>query len=160
MIKEIPNLKEYFIDDKGNVYSNKSGTLKQLKPFLDSKKRYLMFTACISGERRKILVHRAVALTFLPQIDGKNVVNHKNSITTDNCVDNLEWCTTQENVHHSYQTQNQIRNHCFCKLYIKNTCIGIFPSINEACLFAKNKGYSYTTLNKYKKTKDCFIEKV
>jgi hypothetical protein len=31
MIKAIPNYEGYFVDEEGNVYSNKKGELKQLK---------------------------------------------------------------------------------------------------------------------------------
>jgi hypothetical protein len=48
-------------------------------------------------------IHRIMAITFLPNIENKKTVNHKNGIRTDNRVENLEWSTYSENIWHSYK---------------------------------------------------------
>jgi len=45
-------------------------------------------------------VHRLVAVAFLEDRQGTEV-NHKNLDKTDNRVENLEWCSRQDNVNHA-----------------------------------------------------------
>ncbi len=45
--------------------------------------------------------HRVIALTFIPNPEGLEVVNHKDGNRHNNHVDNLEWCTSSDNAIHS-----------------------------------------------------------
>lgn len=55
-------------------------------------------------KRKVILLHRLVAMTFIPNPNNYREVNHKDEDITNNCVDNLEWCTSKQNA--NYGTRN------------------------------------------------------
>ena len=46
-------------------------------------------------------IHRLVAEAFLPRVQGKKFVNHKDGNKLNNRADNLEWCTSSENAAHA-----------------------------------------------------------
>jgi len=60
----------------------------------------------ITKKQISIPVHRIVAFAFCknndPQVDV--FVNHIDGCTSNNCAENLEWCTPAENVQHAYRT--------------------------------------------------------
>ncbi len=66
-------------------------------------KNYLCFWPRDEKGRATFYIHRAVALAFIPNPDQKPQVNHKNGVTTDNRLNNLEWSTRAENISHSFR---------------------------------------------------------
>ena len=49
-----------------------------------------------------ILIHKAVAYTFLPNPNNLQEVNHKDGNKINNNISNLEWCTSHDNQQHKY----------------------------------------------------------
>lgn len=54
------------------------------------------------GKTCTITVHKLVAQAFIPPVNGKPDVNHKDGDKSNNQADNLEWCTKLENIVHAY----------------------------------------------------------
>lgn len=64
---------------------------------------YLRVHLHINGKGKQVLVHRLVAMAFIPNPSNLPEVNHKNGNKHDNRVDNLEWVTKSQNKIHSIE---------------------------------------------------------
>ena len=109
---------------------------KLLKPILRNGYMYVSLQGKCFG------VHRLVAQAFIPNLENKPQVNHKNENKQDNRVTNLEWVTAKENVNYGTCLQrrantqrrlgNQINNKGTSKKVICVEEQKIFESINDA----------------------------
>lgn len=55
-------------------------------------------------KQKKENIHRLVAKAFIPNPEKKPQVNHKDRNKKNNHLSNLEWCTTHENMQHTFET--------------------------------------------------------
>lgn len=60
-----------------------------------------------NGKQRHYMVHRLVADAFISKPSDNLVINHKDMVRHNNCVENLEWCTQQYNVHYGGAVERQ-----------------------------------------------------
>jgi hypothetical protein len=106
---DFPEFPQYIeVSTYGNVILKaKTRSDNRIEPAKQSSQKLknngYLEVALRNGELRKwFLVHRLVALTFLPLVEGLNYVNHKNGNKMDNRVSNLEWCTPKQNAMHAH----------------------------------------------------------
>lgn len=96
----------YKVSNLGNVisYYGSKKTQKARKP-ITQKYGYHQLNLKKNGQLKMFLVHRLVAIAFIPNPKNLPQVNHINGIKTDNRVENLEWCTAKQNTLHSYKAK-------------------------------------------------------
>nr|UWI06032.1 MAG: zinc-binding loop region of homing endonuclease [Bacteriophage sp.] len=102
----IPGYPGYHISKRGKIYSrwdvngkdilSKRYHLKQ--PHLNKKGRYIIGLSQPGIGTTKWLVHRLVALVYLPNPEGLPYVCHKDNVPTNNSVNNLYWGTQKDNM--------------------------------------------------------------
>jgi hypothetical protein len=138
----------YLISDNGDVislpktvttpYRTTRRKSKRIKTHLRGRNglMYVAVTLSKNGESRSYSVHRLVAEAFIPNPDNFPEVNHKDKNTTNNCVNNLEWCTRQYNI--DYSKSKQVAQYKDGKL------ISVYKSIKEA---GKITGIKRTGIN-------------
>lgn len=90
----------YLVSNDGLVFSEQS--LSILTPF--DNNGYLAVDLFANTVKQRVLVHRMVAITFIPNPENKPFVNHVDGNKYNNNVENLEWCTPSENSIHAVAT--------------------------------------------------------
>ena len=103
-VKGYENL--YEISNFGRVKSlgNKSNhkSEKILKQCLSRKNGYLSVSLSKNGKTKSYRVHRLVAEHFIPNSNKLFQVNHIDGNKQNNHINNLEWITCKENIHHAW----------------------------------------------------------
>lgn len=87
----------YEVSNKGRVKRNG----KIVEPYLRAG------YPAIGGFR----LHRAVAELFIPNLENKPCIDHINTITTDNRVENLRWVTAKENNNNPLTREHHSKPH-------------------------------------------------
>ena len=87
----------YQVSNLGRVYSIRNN--KILKPKLN-KCGYLSVNLKYKGSHVTKSIHRLVSQAFIENPYNFPQVNHKDEDKTNNCVDNLEWCTAKYNINY------------------------------------------------------------
>ena len=102
--KDILGYPKYQISSKGNVFSkNRKRNLKHT-----IRKGYHRVHLCKNGKPKYFTISFLVGEYFIPNVENKLTVDHKNGDKDNNCVCNLQWANISE------QNRNQ-------KISSKNT---------------------------------------
>ena len=113
--KYIDGYENYIIYEDGLIYNeNNDRFIKGWK----NTQGYLSVGLYKDGKEKKFLVHRLIALSFIPNPLNKPCIDHINRITDDNRIENLRWATVREN------SQNRCDN---------NDELYIYKNIDKNC---------------------------
>lgn len=111
--KTIEEYPDYEVSNKGRVRSkdrifydslgrkiHKKGQLIKIEKQIGKKDGYtqLMVSVYLNKKIHRVIVARLVAKTFIPNPDNLPQVNHIDEDSTNNNVENLEWCSAAYNV--------------------------------------------------------------
>lgn len=157
MWKEIDDQGVYSVSKNGDVRNNSTGRI--LKPFT-TWNGYLR--VCLHGKCHR--VHRLVAEAFLKNEQGYTQINHKDGNKQNNRCDNLEWCSSGQNIQHAYKAglrtpdyANIKKPRAVLQLSLDGSLIARFDSaiaieralgfdnsnISKACRGKQNTAYGY-----------------
>lgn len=103
VFKAIPGYEGMY---EASTFGRIQSLMRRQTVILKPTKNLYGYPSFMLTKKNRFLVHRAVALAFLPNPENKPHINHINAIRHDNRIENLEWCTRSENMKHAYKNFN------------------------------------------------------
>ena len=137
MLKDIPGYEGvYRIRSDGKVFKADG---MEMRGNINSY-GYHVVSLTKHGKKKDYKVHRLVAITFLPNPNDYECVNHIDGDKLNNDVSNLEWCTKGHNNRHAREVLNlDFSEKPVCQLDGNGTVIALWKSAGAAATIA---GYS------------------
>lgn len=122
----------YLVSNRGRVKRLfKNGKERILKGSPD-KDGYIKVILSINQKKKHCTIHRLVAETFIPNIDGKPQINHKDRCKSNNVASNLEWVTALENTKHCMDTGRRSPNKPVVQYTKDMRAVAVWDSIAQA----------------------------
>lgn len=100
----------YMVSNKARLKSLNFNKTKKVKLMSVGNKKngYCVLTLYKNRANKNKLLHRLVAIAFIPNPLNKPCVNHLRGVWVGHGVDNLEWATYSENELHSFKILGKI----------------------------------------------------
>lgn len=135
----------YQVSNLGNVRSLGNGKTHKSERILKQGTTlgYKTVILCKDGITSSKRVHRLVAEAFIKNPQNFDIVNHKDENKTNNCVENLEWCTMQYNTNYGtgVERRSSKRKKPIKQLDMEGNLIRLWDSATDAAkYFGKSRG--------------------
>lgn len=141
----IPNIRPWYcVSNYGRVYSKATNSI--IKPAIINSGYVRVQLMGYNVDKIDILVHRLVALVFIPNPNSDNMeVNHIDENGFNNHVSNLEWVTPIENIQYSAGiNRGEYYKETFDNDTVNKICMALQNkmSYNEIYLYILNTRYT------------------
>jgi len=162
--KTVENYPDYMISNFGRVYSYRKSRGYNGK-FLKQNNCGGYLNVGLYGDNNKmntVLVHLLVANSFVPKIEGKELVNHIDGDKSNAHYLNLEWVDNRENLSHAFLTKNVASKYtgvhlrkdlnkwiAAIRINKKLKHLGVFLNEEDAAQAYKDALIEYGLTNKY-----------
>ncbi len=153
----------YAVSDEGDVFRVAPGRGavpgRKLALWIGITHGYQKVTLFRQGARSDKVVHRLVAEAFLENPHCYDQINHLDGVKTNNRVENLQWCTCEQNLIHAFETglttkirRNIVATHLTTGEQLRFSSMGeaarygfLLPSISSCCNGKRktHKGYRW-----------------
>ena len=119
IIKEFP---KYEINEEGIIRNIKTGRIMKIGTHTQKKTGLTYKRLSLKKDKKQYntLLHRLLAMTFIPNPDNLPDVDHSDSNSLNNTLNNLRWSSSSENQQNRGVNKNNklgIKNISYCKTH-------------------------------------------